>query len=148
MSGNPQDGVREDASLYETDFYEWTRKQAALMREGLANPSALDWEHLLEEIEALGRSEARAVRSHLEIIILHLLKIEFAGPRRAINHRQKEVKAARNSLAGELTPSLHARIPQETPLAYRKAADRLEVQLAYENREVPLPETVLTLGSS
>jgi len=45
------------SSLYETDFYGWTQEQARLIRSGTI--SALDMENILEEIEAMGRSERR-----------------------------------------------------------------------------------------
>lgn len=116
-----EDGVRERGSLYEADFVAWTEQQAELLRAGLTNASALDYEHLLEEIEGLGRSEARAVRSYLETILLHLIRIEHAGPRQAINHWRKEIEAARSNLEQDLTPSLRARLPGEMPQAYTRA---------------------------
>ena len=44
-------------SLYEVDFYAWTQRQGALLREGRF--SELDMTNLIEEIESLGRSEKR-----------------------------------------------------------------------------------------
>lgn len=45
------------ASTYETDFYEWTCRQAALLRSHRF--AELDAENLAEEIETMGRSEKR-----------------------------------------------------------------------------------------
>ena len=42
-------------SLYENDFYEWTQKQAQLLRE--QQWYQLDLNNLIEEIESLGRQE-------------------------------------------------------------------------------------------
>jgi len=50
-------------SDYDTDFYTWTQAQAAALRAG--NWTAVDREHLAEEIEDVGKSERRAVISHL-----------------------------------------------------------------------------------
>ena len=36
--------------------------------------NALDWDNLLEEIEAWGRSEQKSVKSNLRIVLIHLLK--------------------------------------------------------------------------
>ena len=47
--------------IYETDFYQWTMKQAQALKE--QNVQELDWENLIEEIEALGRSDYQAVVS-------------------------------------------------------------------------------------
>lgn len=49
--------------LYDQDFYAWTQEQAALLQTG--NVSGLDTEHLAEEVEDMGRSVRRELRSHL-----------------------------------------------------------------------------------
>ncbi len=54
----------------ETDFYQWTQQQADLLRQGAL--SALDVENLIEEIESMGKSDRRSIRSHLANIILQL----------------------------------------------------------------------------
>ncbi|MBA3603112.1 MAG: DUF29 domain-containing protein [Parachlamydiaceae bacterium] len=65
-----------DDSLYEKDFYKWTEEQAELLKEG--KYENLDIEHLREEIESLGKSDKRALKSYLIIILQHLLKINYA----------------------------------------------------------------------
>ncbi|MBZ9940341.1 DUF29 domain-containing protein [Mesorhizobium sp. BR1-1-13] len=60
---------------YETDFVQWSTEQSALLREGRL--SDLDRENLAEEIESLGRSDKREIRSRMEVLIVHLLKWEF-----------------------------------------------------------------------
>ncbi|MCU0586736.1 MAG: DUF29 domain-containing protein [Syntrophobacteraceae bacterium] len=59
---------------YDKDFYEWTRKNAQLLREGRL--SEIDADNLIEELEAMGRSEKRAFVNHLAVLIAHLLKWE------------------------------------------------------------------------
>jgi Domain of unknown function DUF29 len=49
---------------YDTDFYRWTQTQAAALR--AKDFATLDLENLAEEIESLGRSDRRAIVSHLE----------------------------------------------------------------------------------
>ena len=76
------------AQLYEADFVRWTEQQAAALREaaGLGTNLALDWENLADEIDSLGRSQKRELRSRIATIIEHLLKLESspaADPRRA-----------------------------------------------------------------
>ena len=61
--------------LYDQDFYAWTQEQVALLREGKWH--ALDCEHLIEEIEDLGRSARKELRSYLEGLVLHLLKWRY-----------------------------------------------------------------------
>ncbi len=62
-------------TLYDTDFYTWTTQTAQLLKE--RRFSELDLENLIEEIEDLGRSEYRALESRLEVLLMHLLKVEY-----------------------------------------------------------------------
>ena len=61
-------------TLYDRDFYEWTQKNAQLLREGRL--SEIDIDNLIEELETMGRSEKRAFVNHLAVLIAHLLKWE------------------------------------------------------------------------
>jgi len=61
-------------TLYDRDFYEWTQKNAQLLREGRL--SEIDIDNLAEELETMGRSEKRAFVNHLALLIAHLLKWE------------------------------------------------------------------------
>jgi Domain of unknown function DUF29 len=57
---------------YHTDFYAWAQAQAAALR--AKDWAALDVAHLAEEVEELRKTERRAVRSQLRLILSHLLK--------------------------------------------------------------------------
>ena len=59
-------------TLYDTDFVEWADQTAALVRAGRFNE--VDVENLAEEIEGLGKSERKAVRSQLRRMLMHLIK--------------------------------------------------------------------------
>lgn len=59
-------------SLYDTDFFEWTREQARLLREGRWQD--LDLGNLVEEVESVGGSTKDAIESRLVILVAHLLK--------------------------------------------------------------------------
>jgi hypothetical protein len=63
-------------SLYDRDFYAWTQDQAGKLRARASfdNRGDVDWEHAAEEIEGVGASEKREIRSRLRVLILHLLK--------------------------------------------------------------------------
>ena len=69
-----------ERSLYQTDYYAWTKQQAAELRRLAAAraDSTLDLAHLAEEVESLGRSDLATVRSQLRRIIEHLLKLEHS----------------------------------------------------------------------
>jgi Domain of unknown function DUF29 len=60
------------SSLYDTDFVAWIEATAAKLR--AKDYAAVDWENLLEEIDAMGRRERKSLRSNLVILLLHLLK--------------------------------------------------------------------------
>ena len=68
-------------SEYDTDILVWSEHQAALLRSRaageLANDEGLDWLHLAEEIESVGASQKREVRSRLMLICQHLLKWKY-----------------------------------------------------------------------
>lgn len=67
-------------TLYDDDFYGWSQEQANLLRTKRFNE--LDAENLLEEIEAMGRSERRELESRLEKLLSHLLKWQYQPSRR------------------------------------------------------------------
>jgi hypothetical protein len=60
---------------YDADFYGWTQEQASLLRAGQL--VELDIEHLIEEIESMGRSERRQLTNRFERLLLHLLKWHY-----------------------------------------------------------------------
>jgi hypothetical protein len=83
----------------------------------------VDWENVVEEIEALGRSEKRAIRSHLVILLQHLLKWQYQ-----LDYRSRSwetlIYNARTDLEELLddNPSLGGSFLDETlPKAYAKA---------------------------
>ncbi|MEH2373034.1 DUF29 domain-containing protein [Nostoc sp.] len=64
-----------EPTLYEEDYYLWvetTLKQ--LENKDIAN---LDWQHLAEEIEALGIEQRRKVESYLKQLLIHLLLYRY-----------------------------------------------------------------------
>ena len=66
------------AHLYEEDFVRWTEQQSRALRKAahLSTNLPLDWENLAEEIESLGASQRRELRSRLAVILEHLMKLE------------------------------------------------------------------------
>ena len=73
------------AAAYDTDFYAWTQDQAEKIRARRHNE--LDWENLAEEIESVGRSEKRQLRSRLEVVLLHLLRWQHQPAKRKYGWR-------------------------------------------------------------
>ncbi|GIL00275.1 MAG: hypothetical protein BroJett030_01740 [Alphaproteobacteria bacterium] len=72
---------KRDKNLYERDFYAWTQDQAAKLRARAHND--IDWENAAEEIESLGRSDKREIRTRMGVLIKHLLKWKYQPARRS-----------------------------------------------------------------
>jgi hypothetical protein len=68
-------------ATYDTDLIAWANQTAQLLRE--QRWQEVDWEHLIEEVEDLGKSERSAIGSQMERIMLHLLKWEYQPQRRS-----------------------------------------------------------------
>ena len=66
--------------VYKEDFYSWAFHQARLVREGRL--TEIDRVHIAEELEDLGRTERRSLRSALARVIQHLLKWDFQPAKR------------------------------------------------------------------
>ena len=67
-------------ATYEKDVIAWANEQAALLRAGRF--SALDIEHIAEEIEDVGKSERREFVSRMAVLLAHLLKWQYQPERR------------------------------------------------------------------
>lgn len=67
--------------LYEQDFLQWTQEQVEHLQRRAWEK--LDVENLIEELETLGRSERREFGSHLQVLIMHLLKWQYQPDRRS-----------------------------------------------------------------
>ena len=101
------------STTYEKDIIVWSTEQAALLRAGKL--SALDIEHIAEEIEDVGKSEKRELSSRMAVLLSHLLKWEYQADRRSkswpstIGDKRKRI-----ALALKATPSLRASLPTQT----------------------------------
>jgi Domain of unknown function DUF29 len=73
--------VAKASALYDEDFVRWTEEQAAALRRAKGSSLPLDWENLAEEIESLGKSDRRELRSQITRISRRLLKLEVSPAR-------------------------------------------------------------------
>jgi len=119
-------------SLYDTDFYAWTRDQADKLRRLAAARSNvdLDLEHLAEEVEDLGSELRYRGESLLQNVIEHLLKLEYSPavePRRVW---RRDTLKARQELGDRLTRTirnhLEATLNRRFAKARKAAAHGLE----------------------
>lgn len=68
-------------TLYEQDFNLWLENQVKIL--GDRHFSYLDIDNLIEELEAMGRSDKNGLKSHLRIVLMHLLKYKYQPERRS-----------------------------------------------------------------
>jgi hypothetical protein len=97
---------------YKTDVVAWSNEQAALLRSG--HLSALDVEHIAEEIEDVGKSEQRELANRMTVLLAHLLKWQFQ-PERCGASWEKTIKAQRKEIEYALSesPSLTPKLQEE-----------------------------------
>jgi hypothetical protein len=107
------------SDLYERDIYAWSKEQAALLR--ARRFGDLDLEHLTQEVEDVGESLYREVRSRVRTIIEHLLKLERSPATEPRAGWEKTIRTQRADLADDLTPSLRPRIEANLPRFYEIA---------------------------
>ncbi|MEO1792702.1 MAG: DUF29 domain-containing protein [Cyanobacteria bacterium J06629_19] len=68
-------------SLYDVDFNLWVEEQVVALKGGRLED--LDLPNLIEEVEALAREDKKALRSYLEILLMHFLKCQFQPEKRS-----------------------------------------------------------------
>jgi Domain of unknown function DUF29 len=119
-------GMPDVKTLYDEDFVAWSEQQAEALRSAARSGSnrKLDWENLAEEIESLGRSEKRELRSQLSRAIHHLLKLEYSiakDPRQGwvdtVTQARREIE-----LLLETSPSLSHELDNMIPSEMRRGA--------------------------
>lgn len=119
------------SDLYERDFYRWATEQAAVMRSKHCELEALgiDWENVAEELDTLGRSEKRELRSRLGVLLLHLLKW-LHQPMHQSTSWGLTIEEQRDAIAEVLAsnPSLKPVLDQTLKEAYRSARRQAVVE--------------------
>jgi hypothetical protein len=125
------DSGHHPMSEYDTDILTWSERQTALLRRfaagEAANSNALDWPNIIEEIEAVGRSELRAIESLLFQAFAHLLKAEAWPLSDAVPHWQGGARGFRARARRIYTNSM---------------AQRIDLAGLYQDALKALPDTV------
>ncbi|BFM38543.1 DUF29 domain-containing protein [Synechocystis sp. LKSZ1] len=112
--------------LYETDFALWIEETLALLN--ARNFAQLDLEHLMEEIEALGISQRKAVASFLVRLFEHLLKRCYVNLPDCYRGWEIEIRNFRRELKRELkySPSLQRFMLDIWPESYQEALGAMQ----------------------
>ena len=126
---------------YEKDYYQWTIEQGTALRElvntnhELKQLENLDWDNIIEEIEALGRSEYSAVVSLLMRQIEHRLKIDYVPLPECRNKWKSEVIAFKKNIKRKLAPSMKPKLRKQFLEIYQDAVEIVETEY-----EISLPK--------
>ena len=112
-----------ERSLYKTDYYAWTKQQAATLRAMAARGESptLDLENLAEEVESLGRSDLNMVRSQVRRIIEHLLKLEFSPSTPPHVDWRSSVAQARDEVEDHITASMRPDVAADLATLFGRA---------------------------
>ncbi len=119
-------------TLYKQDFSLWLQSQISLLKEAKFNE--LDSEHLIDELESMGKRDKRELVSRFIILIAHLLTWQYQTHKQSNSWRSSIIEQRKKIeylLKNE--PSLKSYINEAINSAYIDAVD-----LAAEETELPL----------
>ncbi|OIP72753.1 MAG: hypothetical protein AUK43_01965 [Oscillatoriales cyanobacterium CG2_30_40_61] len=71
---------QQTSGLYEEDYHLWLMNTIHQLQHGKL--AEVDRVNLIEELEAMVRSEKKAIRSNLRILLMHLLKYKYQSDKR------------------------------------------------------------------
>src|SRR5438876_1559732 len=116
----------DSAAAYDADFFAWTQRTAALLR--ARRFDEVDVENTAQEIEDIGRREARELNSRVQVVLVHLLKWQLQPKKRTSSWlttllmQRSEIE----DLLGD-SPRLRPRLLHDLPKSYARAVKRAAV---------------------
>src|ERR1700722_3477118 len=127
---------KKNLSPYQKDFYKWTKKQASFLKSGELDK--LDIANLAEEIESLGRSERRTLRSFLVVLLMHMLKVKYQ-PGKHTKSWNLSIENARLELKEVLkeNPSLKPELETIIKEAYARARLEASIETGLDKKSFP-----------
>lgn len=108
------------ASLYNTDYVGWIEQTTEFLRQGQLNE--VDLNHLIEEVEDLGKRQKQALKSNLRVLLMHLLKWHYQPEDQSTSWRST-LREHRNCILDILegSPRLNNFLADSLEQCYRQA---------------------------
>jgi hypothetical protein len=124
------------AALYDTDFAEWARQNAELLRAGRV--SDVDLENVAEEIDGLSKHLRHSLYSRLVRLTEHLLKWRYQPERRGAGWQRTIIvqRAAILRLLVE-SPSLRPDLPRIVASSFHTAVRAASLAINRPLRDFP-----------
>ncbi len=124
------------SKTYLADFNLWIHQTAQLVKE--ERWQEIDWVHVIEEIEDLGKSEQRGISSQITRLLLHLLKWQYQPQRRSDSWLDSITDARTQiELALEDSPSLKNFPAEQLDSCYHRARRQAAKQTRIEISNFP-----------
>lgn len=132
--------------LYHQDLNLWRQEiVTAIQNRKLEN---MDWDNLIEEINDMGASEKRALRSYMKRLIEHILKLQYWQGELEYNQRgwKKEVVNFREEIKSILqeSPSLNSYLQQNYLDWYQKSVKAMREEFTIPDDHLVNLETIMT----
>ena len=123
-------GVHQLKQLYEIDDSQWLGETVSLLRNHQFQQ--LDLEHLIEELEDLGKEKKNALASFLEQVIRHLLLLQYWTKETEYNtiNWQEEIYNFRTQLRRKMTANLRNYLEEELNYIYEDALGFVKIKTA------------------
>ncbi|MFM8299216.1 MAG: DUF29 domain-containing protein [Microcystis aeruginosa] len=120
--------IHDLKQLYEIDDSQWLGETVSLLRNHQFQQ--LDLEHLIEELEDLGKEKKNAVASFLEQVIRHLLLLQYWTKEAEYNtiHWQEEIYNFRTQLKRKMTTNLRNYLEEELNSIYQDALGFVKIK--------------------
>jgi hypothetical protein len=133
-------------TLYEQDFYLWTKAIVQHLKENRFND--IDIPNLIEEIESMGKSEKRELKSRLIVLLIHLIKWQYQPEKRSESWRSTitEQRICIEALL-EDSPSLQPLLIEIFADCYEKARSKASEETGIELNFFP-QESPFTLDET
>ena len=134
--------------LYHQDLNLWRQEiVTAIQNRKLEN---MDWNNLIEEINDMGASEKRVLRSYTKRLIEHILKLQYWTDQREYNQRcwKKEVVNFREEIKSilEESPSLNNYLQQNYLDWHQKSIKAMRQEFTIPDDNLIELETIMTDG--